>query len=128
MTAWYNLYFNAYFRKLILPEDLTKQSNSTISESCTIIESSIKSTLSSISNSIASTANTLKNDNLTTETELNQSKESLKEQSECNSSSNIVINTELHDKLYDLNLSESKISINSANILRCDEVSKQLHK
>ncbi|XP_037810384.1 protein Aster-B isoform X5 [Lucilia sericata] len=107
--------------KLLLPEDLTKQINSTLSDNSTNIENTIKSTFSSISNSITGTVTTLKNDNLTTQPDLSQSRESLKLQTERNICSNIEESIELDDKLNDLSLSESKISINSANILRCDE-------
>ncbi|KNC28300.1 hypothetical protein FF38_13992 [Lucilia cuprina] len=107
--------------KLLLPEDLPKQINSTISDNSSNIENTIKSTFSSISNSITGTVASLKNDNLTTQPDLSQSRESLKSQTERNSCSNIEENIELDDKINDLSLSESKISINSANILRCDE-------
>ncbi|XP_046804715.1 protein Aster-B isoform X3 [Lucilia cuprina] len=107
--------------KLLLPEDLPKQINSTISDNSSNIENTIKSTFSSISNSITGTVASLKNDNLTTQPDLSQSRESLKSQTERNSCSNIEENIELDDKVNDLSLSESKISINSANILRCDE-------
>ncbi|XP_065356949.1 protein Aster-B isoform X2 [Calliphora vicina] len=96
--------------KLLLPEDLTKQINPSISDNCSNIE-----------NSISGTANTLKDDNLTTEIDLNQSTESSKIQTELNICSNIVDNIELEDTVNDLSFGESKISINSTNILRCDE-------
>lgn len=114
-----NVHFYNIFRKLILPEDLTRQNNSDSSENYSNIENTIKSTISTISNSIVGTVNAFSNDNLTTTNEYGQTGESSNIESEKTSCSNV----ELHDKVTLLSISENKFQFSSANILRCDEVS-----